>query len=142
MQKHYTIIALLLVACLGLTVALSQDGGIAEEIEAVVMENLRATQAEDLNAMLNTIHSESPLYSQTEEMATVLFENYDVNYGLLVFRYIEQDEEYAIVRLKYSAQKLAGPDFNDNNLDTIHVFREENGSWKIWSMAILEIEYI
>ena len=142
MKKYYTIIAILLVACLGLTVALSQDGGIAEEIEAVVMENLRATQAEDLHAMLNTIHSESPLYSQTEEMATVLFENYDVNYGLLVFRYIEQDDEYAIARLKYSAQKSAGPDFNDNNLDTIHVFREENGSWKIWSMAILEIEYI
>ncbi len=142
MKKCYTMIALLLMVCLGLTVALSQGGDIAEEIEAVVMENLRATQAEDLEAMLNTIHSESPLYPQTKETAAMLFENYDISYGLLLYRYIEQDDEYAIVRLKYSAEKLAGPDFNDNNLDTIHVFREENGVWKIWSMAILEIEYI
>lgn len=141
MKIFYTILIAIVGTCVCLVIGFS-DEDVAEEIWEVVLENLRATQVEDMDAMLATIHSESPSYTQTEELATVLFENYDLNYEVLLFRYIEQDGEYAIVRLEYSSQKVAGGEFNDNNLDTIHVFRQENGDWKIWSMAILEIEYI
>ena len=141
MKIFYTILLAIVGICVCLVIGFS-DEDVAEEIKEVVFENLRATQVEDMDAMLATIHSESPSYTQTEELATVLFENYDLNYEVLLFRYIEQDGEYAIVRLEYSSQKVAGGEFNDNNLDTIHVFRQENGDWKIWSMAILEIEYI
>lgn len=141
MKIFYTILIAIVGICVCLVIGFS-DEDVAEEIKEVVFENLRATQVEDMDAMLATIHSESPVYAQTEELAIMLFENYDVNYELQLFRYIEQDGEYAIVRLEYSSQKVAGGEFNDNNLDTIHVFRQENGDWKIWSMAILEIEYI
>ncbi len=136
---------IILIAIVGVSVCLVigfSDEDVAEDIKEVVFENLRATQVEDMDAMLATVHSESPNYAQTEKLAAMLFENYDLSYEVLLFRYIEQDGEYAIVRLKYSAQKLAGAEFNDNNIDTVHVFREENGEWKIWGMAILEIEYI
>lgn len=141
MKILYTILIAIVGVCLCLVIGFS-DEDVAEEIRQVVFENLRATQVEDMDAMLATVHSESPLYAQTEEMATLLFENYDLTYELQVFRYIEQDGEYAIVRLEFSAEKIAGAEFNDNILDSIHVFRQENGDWKIWSMAILEIEYI
>lgn len=141
MRIYYTIFIVIVGICFCLAIGFSEDD-VAEEIREVVFENLRATQVEDMDAMLATLHSESPSYTQTVELATVLFENYDLNYEILLFRYIEQDGEYAIVRLEYSSQKIAGGEFNDNNLDTIHVFRKENGEWKIWSMAILEIEYI
>lgn len=141
MKILYTILIAIVGVCICFVIGFS-DEDVAEEIRQVVFENLRATQVEDMDAMLATLHSESPLYAQTEDMATVLFENYDITYELQVFRYIKQDGEYAIVRLEFSAEKLAGAEFNDNILDTIHVFRQENGDWKIWSMAILEIEYI
>lgn len=141
MKILYTILIAIVGVCLCLVIGFSDEDA-AEDIRQVVFENLRATQVEDMDAMLATLHSESPLYAQTEQMATVLFENYDISYELQVFRYIEQDGEYAIVRLEFSAEKVAGAEFNDNILDSIHVFRQENGDWKIWSMAILEIEYI
>lgn len=141
MKVFYIILIAIIGVCLCLVLGFS-DEDVAEEIRQVVLENLRATQVEDMEAMLATIHSDSPVYAQTQELATMLFENYDVSYEVQLFRYIEQDDEYAVVRLEYSSEKVAGGEFNDNILDTIHVFRQEQGDWKIWSMAILEIEYI
>ena len=149
MKVFYAAISIMLLLCLYF-VAFSPenadfvadaDEDVAAELKALVIENLRATRAEDLDAMLDTLHSESPSYSQIEKIANTLFETYDLNYDLLLFRYIGQDGEYAIARFKFSTEQVAGPEFNDNILDTIHVFREENGMWKIWSQAILEIEF-
>ncbi len=141
MKIFYTILIAIVGVCICFVISFS-DEDIAEEIRKVTFENLMATQAEDMNAMLATIHSEAPHYAQTKELSTMLFENYDLSYESLLFRYIGQDDEYGIVRWKFSTRKVAGPEFNDNTLDTIHVFRQENGNWKIWSVAILEIKYI
>ena len=142
MKKYYTIIALLLMVCLCLTVGCSQDKNVAAELEAVVMENLKATEAEDMDTMLETLHTQSPSYAQTEKLSTLMFENYDVKQEQLQFQYVGMDGEYAVARLKFSTKKVAGGDFKDNILDTFHVFRKENGKWKIWSQAVLEIDYI
>ena len=142
MKMSYTIIIIAIVGvCLCLAIGFSEDD-VAGEIEELVLENLRATEAEDMDAVLDTMHSQSPHYAQTKKTVTLVFETYDLDYELVLFRYIGQDDEYAIARFQFSAELVAGPEFNDNKLDTIHVFRKENGSWKIWSMAILEIEYI
>lgn len=142
MKKYYTIIALLLIVCLGLTVGCSEDKNVEAELKAVVMENLKATEAEDMNTMLETFHTQSPSYAQNEKLFTLMFESYDVKHELLQFQYVGMDGEYAVARLKFSTKKVAGADFKDNNLDTFHVFRKENDKWKIWSQAILEIDYI
>lgn len=114
----------------------------AAELETLVMENLKATEAEDMNTMLETIHTQSPSYAQTEKLSAHLFENYDVKYELQQFQFVGIDGEYAIARYKFSTKRVAGGDFKDNTLDTFHVFRKENGKWKIWSQAALEIDYI
>ena len=118
------------------------DEDVAAEIKALVIENLRATQAEDVAAVLDTMHTESPAYSNTEKLLISLSETYDLKYQIQLFRYIERDDPYAIARLKFSTEKIAGPDFNDNILDTYHIFRKEEGKWKLWSMAILETNFI
>ncbi|MCG9127732.1 hypothetical protein JT359_09055 [Candidatus Poribacteria bacterium] len=137
----YTIIALLLFVGISLTVVFSQDENITAELNALVDENLRATQAEDMDAMLLTLHSDSPAYQQTKQMSEVLFPQYDLIYEKLIFRFIGLDGDYALGRFKFCATKIAGAEFQDNCLDTIHVFKQENGNWKIWSMATLEIEF-
>ena len=123
-------------------VAADTDEDAAAEIKALVIENLRATQAEDIEAVLDTMHTQSPAYSNTERAIISVSETYDLKYQIQLFRYIERDDPYAIARFKFSTEKIAGPDFNDNILDTYHVFRKEEGKWKIWSMAILETNFI
>lgn len=142
MKKYRTIIALFSVACLGLTVACSEDKSVAAELEMLMMENLKATEAEDMDAMLKTFHTQSPSYPEAEKISALAFENYDINYELQQFEFVGINGEYAIARFKFSSEKVAGGDFKDNTLDTFHVFRKENSKWKMWSQAILEIDYI
>ena len=123
-------------------VAAETDEDVAAEIKALTIENLRATEAEDIEAVLDTMHTQSPAYSNTKEILISLSETYDLKYQMRLFRYIGQDDPYAIARLEFSTEKVAGPEFSDNVLDTFHIFKKEDGKWKLWSMAILETNFI
>ena len=140
-MKKYILIALLMIVGFGLTVVFSQDENIEAELNVLVDENLRATQAEELDAMLLTLHSDSPAYQQTKQISETLYVQYDLNYEKRVFRFIGLDGEYALGRFQFCATKIAGPEFQDNCIDTFHVFKQENGNWKIWSMAVLKVEF-
>ena len=150
MKMFYAAIPITLVLCLCLmvlspkneNVAADTDESVAIEIKALVIENLRATGAEDIEAVLDTMHTQSPAYSNTKRALISVSETYDLKYQMQLFRYIGQDDPYAIARFEFSAEKIAGPAFNDNILDTFHIFRKEDGKWKIWSMAVLDTNLI
>ncbi len=139
MKFSYAVLSITFLMCL--MACSPENADDAKEIEALLTENLRATEAEDLNAVSDTMHTDSPAYSQTQKIIQMAFDNYDLKYKLLMFRYIGQDDEYALARFKFSTEKVSGPEFKNNILDTIHVFRKENDKWKIWSQATLEINY-
>ncbi len=149
MKMFYAAIPIMIGLCLCLVVfspksenvAADTDEDVAAEIKALITENLRATQAEDIEAVLDTMHTQSPVYSNTEKLLISFSETYDVKYQMRLFRYIGQDDPYAIARLEFSTEKVAGPAFNDNILDTFHIFRKEDGEWKLWSMTILETNF-
>ncbi len=115
---------------------------IAEAVKSVVKENLQATQAEDMDRMMKTIHTLSPSYLPTKQKSQTAFDNYDLRYKLLSFSYIGSDGEYAVVRIKQTTTKVSGLAFHDNELDLMQVFRKEKGKWKLWTQSILDIKYI
>lgn len=149
MKMFYAAIPIMIGLCLCLVVfspksenvAADTAEDIAAEIKALVVENMRATEAEDIQGVLDTMHTQSPAYSNTEKLLISLSETYDLKYEMQLFRYIGYDDPYAIARLEFSTEKVAGPEFNNNTLDTFHIFRKEDGKWKLWSMAILETNF-
>ena len=149
MKIFSIIIAVILVICLCMVVYSLvklntiniKNKDVATEIETVVAENMRAVSAEDLDATLNTMHTQAPNYLSTKQTMSSLFETFDVIYDMLSFSYIGQNGEYAFARISQSTRKVSGPAFQNNNIDAIHIFRKENGEWKFWQSAILEIKY-
>ena len=131
------------IACIVLSgnIAYAEDK-IAEAIKSVVKENLQAGQAEDMDRMMKTIHTQSPSYLPTKQQSQSVFDNYDLRYKLLSFSYVGSDGEYAVVRIKQMTTKVSGLAFQDNELDLMQVFRKEKGKWKLWTQSILEIKYI
>jgi hypothetical protein len=121
-------------------IAQARDG-VSEAIQAVVVENLHATQAEDVDRVLKTVHTQSPSYLQTKHQLAPLFDSYELSYKLLSFSFLGMDGEYAVARVKQETKKVSGPPFQNNELDLIHVFRQEGGAWKFWSQAALEIQF-
>jgi ketosteroid isomerase-like protein len=115
---------------------------ISKAIHQTILKNLKAGQAEDLPAMMKTIHSQSPVYQSTKERTPAIFKAYNLDYRLLSYKYIGRDGDYAFARTRLRTRKISGPALRDNVVDTIQIFRKEKGEWKLWNQAILEIHYL
>ncbi len=105
-------------------------------------KNLKGYQEEDIEAVMSTIHSESPIFTATKASSQKIFKAYDLNFGILSFSYIGRDTDYVVIRVKQVTTKIAGPEFRDNELDAMHILRKKKGEWKLWQTAILEIKYL
>lgn len=138
-MKKYAVISLLLGLLFAPCIA---QAGIADEIKETVIKNMDATQAEDTTMMMDTIHTQSPFYLMTKQQMQPMFENYDLKYELISYAYIGQTGEYALARVNFKTHKLSGPAFKDNQLDIIQIFKQENGTWKLWSQASLEVNFL
>jgi hypothetical protein len=137
-----TILSLATIAFLLCPLGIAQtEEDVSVAIKLVIMENLKATQAEDMDRMMKTIHTQSPSYLQTKQQIAPIFDNFDLSYRLLSYSYIGLDGEYAVARVKQATKKVSGPAFQNNELDLMQVFRKENGKWKFWAQAILEMKY-
>ncbi|WP_068544335.1 hypothetical protein [Thalassotalea crassostreae] len=111
------------------------------EIKSVVEENFRATQAEDLNATLKTIHSQSASFAPSQNALNQIFSTYDLKYSLLEFKFIAEEGGYAYARVKQLTEKITGPAFSNNELESLQIFKKENGSWKLWTQANLAVNF-
>ena len=140
-QKHYWLMIIAVLLACGFS-AFAESESTAGELRNLIIQNLNACQDEKLDAEMSTMHSQSPAYLMTKQQTPLLFENYDLKYELTGFSFIGQDEDYAVARIKQKTTKIAGPAFQNNEIDTIAVFRKENGQWKFWNQVLLNTKYL
>ncbi|MBD1574026.1 hypothetical protein HC725_12190 [Vibrio sp. S17_S38] len=111
-------------------------------VRQVIDENLDASQREDSDAYMATMHSQSLAWIPTKKAIQGIFGNYKLNYYLEQFHYIAQENEYAYARVWIRTTKVSGPSFNNNKLEALIVFKKEGEKWKVWSQANMQIQYI
>ncbi len=138
MIKIFILILLVLVN----TNLLFANDKISNAIKVVMLNNLKYTQNEKTEKVMSTMHSQSPSYMVTKNALTSVFKPYDLKYDLLSYKYIAYDGDLVYIRIKQSTKKISGPAFNNNIIDSVLVFRKEDGKWKIWSQMIISINYI
>ena len=143
-MKHALTLAMAGWICL---VALEgQAEGKEKELEAtlkqVVLTNFAASEKEDANAVMETLHADSPTIKSTSQVLEGLFSFYDLKYELLSFSFLVQDGDYAVARAKQKTTKIAGDEFKNNVLDSIYIFRQQDAAWKLWQQVVLETEFI
>jgi len=111
-------------------------------IEQVINDNLKYILEEDLELTLTTIHTQSPNYASSAQIMQQLFVAYDLKYEIVEINFIDVDDEYAYVRVVQKSEKINGPEFRNNILDALQVFKQEEGQWKLWTQANLAINYL
>lgn len=111
-------------------------------IRQVIDRNLDASQREDSKAYMATMHSQSLAWVPTKKAIQDIFGNYKLNYSLDQFHYITQENEYAYARVWMRTTKVSGPTFHNNKLEALIVFKQEGETWKIWSQANMQIQYL
>jgi len=113
-----------------------------EALRKVTLKNFEAYEEEDLARIMETVHPQSPGYNATRDFSAKIFPDYDIKYELLDLHFIAMDGDFALARTKQKTIKVSGPQFRDNILDAIVVFKQNGKKWKFWSQATLSIQYL
>ena len=112
-------------------------------IEKLLKKNLKAYKEEDLTALMNSIHPDSPIRSYTEEFSRIAFSMYDVDYEYNNLEILELSESAATIKITQVTKKVSGSGFKDNRATSIQSLKKHNGEWKFFDLiAITDLEYL
>jgi len=118
------------------------DPKVAAELIAVVKENIAATQAEDKERVLKTIHKDCPQRKSTIQGMEYIFKNYDMTYNLEKVEVLEITGDEAKVYYEQTTRAAKGQQFQPMRSKGIHILKKENGKWKIFKTEYLGNEPI
>ena len=118
------------------------DPKIAAEIIGVIKENIAATQAEDKDRVLETIHKDCPQRRSTIQGMDYVFANFDMVFDLEKIEVIELSGEDAKVYYMQTTRAIRGQGYPPTRATGIHIMKKENGKWKIFKTEYLSNEQI
>ena len=112
-------------------------------IEKLLKDNLLAYKEENITALMDSVHPDSPARAQTEEFSKIAFDMYDIDYEYTNLEIIEISESEATIQVTQTTKKINGPDFKDNRATSIQTLKKYDGKWKFFNLlAITNIEYL
>ncbi len=109
---------------------------------AVIIENIKASNAENVNFYMATIHSKSPLYQSTKNMTKEAFSRFDLSYKVSGLKVIKQTKDEVVVAFTLTTTKTRGPNFRDNLINGEMILRKEDGKWKIYDQVVHDVKYL
>ncbi|GAQ17722.1 hypothetical protein OPHB3_1647 [Oceanobacillus picturae] len=115
----------------------------AIEVKQVLEKNLQATQEEDMDAYLATL-VESGRESTKKEIAG-FFEDYDMEYELLGFEILEEEDERIVIEAEQRATATyvaEGLSYRDHIARSEQTFVREEGEWRIAKSEITNTDII
>ncbi len=106
---------------------------IKNEILKVLQRNLDATQNENVEGVLKTIHEDSPQLSSTKGGMEYVFKNYNMKYELEEVKIISITNEEVKAIYQQTTKALSGTGFTNTRSIGIHtLMKSKDGNWKIF----------
>lgn len=133
-------VALLAFSALGAPTARAADDPLTAALRKVVEGNIAAFNKEDVDASMSFVDTKSPDYEGTKSELATDFKDYNLTTQLVSFTLIGHDDEFAVARVKEKTTGKPGSGFADNTTDSMVIFHQENGAWKLWSQEILGVQ--
>jgi len=118
------------------------DPKVAAEIIAVIKENIAATQAEDKERVLKTLHKDCPQLRSTLQGMDYVFANFDMQFDLEQIEVLEITGEDAKAYYMQTTRAVHGAGFAPTRATGIHWMKKEDGKWKIFKTEYLSNEQI
>lgn len=128
----------------GVRLEIGQAARDREAIEALISENLRTLNAEDLDGHMATIAPSSPGYEQTQALSTDLFSRFNLEAEIEGdIEFLNVDTDMARVRVtQVTRDRSNEPGFRDNRLRIVHELRKIDGDWKFFTAEVEEVTYL
>ena len=113
------------------------DEPLAASLEQVSKDQIAAFNKRDAAATMSFAHTKSPTYTAAKDMLTKDFKNQDMKAEQVSFQYIGHDDEFAYARVKVKVTSPGTKGFDDNVMDTVTIFHQEGGVWKVWDTYLI-----
>lgn len=113
------------------------DEALASALQQVSKGQIEAFNRADVDATMAYAHTKSPTYDTTRETITEYFKNQKLAAEQVSFQYIGHDDEFALARVKVKVASPGTEGFQPIVTDTVTLFHQEGGSWKIWDAYLL-----
>ena len=113
------------------------DDGVANALEKVSKDQIAAFNRHDAEATMSYAHTKSPTYDAARETITAAFKDSKPHAEQVSFQYIGHDDEFALARVKVKVTSPGTEAFQPNIVDTVTLFHQENGSWKLWDIYVV-----
>ncbi len=141
MKKNLTVILYFFVSAYS-GILFADNDLVSSQLESVMAAHAAAStkESESLDDLMKTMHPESPAYMQIKMQMEQILPAFDMNVSIAGFKFVGIDDDYAIARVKMKMEKVSGPMFQDHISDQLFVFKQEQGQWKLWQAAILNME--
>ncbi|MDQ0192127.1 copper amine oxidase N-terminal domain-containing protein [Paenibacillus wynnii] len=117
----------------------------AEEdaILAVFQAQIKSVNEENLNDLLATLDSTSPLFEQAKKAYSEIFSTYDLLSAIESTKIINYNENEAAVYSVQTAKKIKGPDFQDNRTVGVTMMKKtKEGKWVQGESYIIKVELL
>jgi hypothetical protein len=113
------------------------DDALASALAQVSKGQIEAFNRADVDATMAYAHTKSPTYDTTRETIAEYFKNQKLHAEQVSFQYIGHDDEFALARVKVKVASPGTEGFQPIVTDTVTLFHQEGGSWKIWDAYLL-----
>jgi tetratricopeptide (TPR) repeat protein len=119
----------------------SQPTPTNQQLFDVLHKNAQAGVDENLDAYMETIHPNSPLYGKTEDVLKDMFVQYDLAFEFYDLTVTSLKSNEAKIHFSLLTRKRAGPDFRNNIVIGTMILRPDNGVWKIYNQTVEDVQY-
>jgi hypothetical protein len=113
------------------------EDALAAALEKLSKDQIAAFNREDLAATMSYAHTRAPDYAETRAELGEQFSELDAKAEQLSFQFVGHDDEFAVARVKVKVTAPGTEGFDDNVVDTLTLFHQEGGSWKLWDVYVL-----
>lgn len=112
------------------------------EVKMLVEKNLRFSQEEDIEGYLSTIVERAR--ESTKETLPDFFAKFDIEYELINFKVLEEEESKIITEAEQYASATyieEGESFRDHLAVVVHTFVKEDGKWLISDSVVIDTKF-
>jgi hypothetical protein len=113
-----------------------------EAVLGVIVENIAAHNAEDVERYMDTIHRFSPARFTTRAMLEQSYSQFDLSSQIYGLQIIEMDKREAKVSFILITKKIRGPAFRDNRVEGTMILRKQGKEWKLYGQEVENITYL
>ncbi len=120
--------------------ALSETEQLEKDLKTVERAYLDANSAEDADAVMSSLHSEAldfGLHKLTRDEYVRRFKQANAKFSMDRFALVGTIDDLVVVSVEYNAKGTRGTNAKPFHVTfaQLHVFKREDGRWKIWRMA-------